>query len=248
MTAFERSVPAAGTTEQVAEGARLQLAQQFSIQGEPRMAQAVPIGQSTLDAAGQRVTQHTLEIQFSRRQLEFRSLIQATNQDPTLVAKNESRLDRILHSADRDTDVAMQRMHADLKRIGGNAAFKEKNDAENHLVRNLLQTDEYSKFSLQAEEYMTHREYGIAPKKAIAESLATQPGLIEACDRLVAAKKNPVLHQAQQIVDEATLKVKDSFDFRELYAKVLAGNGRSGKALALIVQRKEMQRQFTDFE
>jgi hypothetical protein len=239
MTAFDSSLPS-GSANPLAEAARTQLTRDFASQSERRSTQPMAVAEVQTRHA------ETIEIQISRRQMEFRSLIHAVNQDPASLAKNETRLDRILHSADRDTDAALKRMQSELKHTGGDAAFIEKRASENDLVRRLLATAEYSKYSLLAEQYMTYRDYGHEPKAEVVEALRAEPGVLEACDRVRAARKNPALHLAEDIAEHAWEKMRDSFELRDQYARALSQNGRSGKALAMIVQRKELKRQFDD--
>jgi hypothetical protein len=153
-----------------------------------------------------------------RRQGEFQELLDDCRSNPQHLSVNEKRLDALLNESDHEVTVAMLRQDTRLKAIDGYVFIANRRSA-----------------LAQYKEQLT------------IKSDLHDPELQAAVDRLTAIGLHPDWPSVRDIVSETHAYLRESLRMREQYAELLALCGRSGKALSLIIQRKDMEKSLSTF-
>lgn len=180
---------------------------------------------------------------ISERALRFAALVSESNAQPERRAQNERTLDGLLASADRETDAALLRRETRLRATGGDTALTDFAKANRDLTRAHWATGDRNTWGT-ALAYIDSLQRGRAAAPEVAAAMNQHPELKSAAERFAQIARNPALRAGQDIVAQARREAADSINLRRTYAEMLAGTGRSGKALSLIVQAKELERQF----
>lgn len=164
-------------------------------------------------------------------------LIDAEKVMPMLSPIMENQMDDVIADADQHGEDVRQRLSDDLEHFDGQAKLDRADKASKDFSTQFYQID--NKAHRQAiYNYMTSGSARVEPKE-----LAAYPKLKTAMDEWTASQKDPDFKKAAEIRTEAFDKLEQIAVLKETYAKHLSETQRSGKALVMIVQAKEIRRE-----
>ncbi|HEY9789382.1 MAG TPA: hypothetical protein V6D22_03215 [Candidatus Obscuribacterales bacterium] len=235
MHSFEQSRPT-NTAKESAAAAQSAQTVHVIPPGAPKSA-ALPAG---LPGGGADRGQAAPNFERTQTQLRierFFELINDSHKSPERRALNERMLDQLLCAIDRDTDAALLRRETLLKATGANEALIEYRIAKANYEACLAETDD---MEMRQVGNLYLNGFGkLNPE--VTQKMRDFPGLMTAADRLAAAQRNPLYFKGQNIILETRQAVLPSINLRAVYAQMLSETGRSGKAVSLIVQAKELR-------
>jgi hypothetical protein len=165
------------------------------------------------------------------------ALIDAEKVMPMLSPIMENQMDDVMADADQNGEEVRQRLSDDLEHFDGQEKLDRADKASKDFSTLFYGID--NKAHRQAiYNYMTSGAARVAPKE-----LAEYPKLKTAMDEWSSSQKDPDFKKAAEIRTEAYDKLEAIAALKETYAKHLSETERSGKALVMIVQAKEIRRE-----
>ena len=187
-------------------------------------------------------TDSTDDDEFVRETLKFpeefqeklSSLIDAEKIMPMLSPVMENQMDDLMSDGDREADEVRNRLSDDLEHFDGQAKLDRADNA--------LKEFRTAFYAVNDE---AHREaiynYLSSNSAEIPAAVNEYPGLKEKIEELGKSQSDPDFNKAAEIQTEAHNKLEALAKLKEDYAKHLAETNRSGKALVMIVQAKEIR-------